>query len=519
VTEPSIIIVGAGIGGLSAGCYARMNGYQVRILEMHGVAGGVCASWMRGGYVFDGCIHNLAGTSERSPLHSIWRELGATPARLFHAYDELVRVERPDGEPFVLYADLDRLQRHMHRLFPGDRRAIDQLIAAARTLVPYDVLGLAAASPRERLRTLGALPTLAKYGPLTLERYARRFSDPFLRRAFPSLVYDWPGQSMIMLLSFMAGAHKGDFGWPIGGSAAFARSILSRFRELGGEISFDARVQHILVEQDRAVGVRLEDGTQLRADIVVSNAYGPATLFEMLDGRYVSSAIRRRWSRPQDRVEFGLHVSLGVNRDLSDAPHAMVLPLDPPATFAGERHERLYVQCFGFDPSMAPHRKSVIKALYGTSYGRWEELHRTPEAYRLEKAAVLEATIDLLEQRFPGLKAQVEMSDVATPLTTRRYTGAGQGFPFSITDMALGLLTGRKPVRTVPGLAGFYMVGQWAGLPGVPLVAAQGRDLVRAICRRDHRPFVTCEPDGVEAAAARRDPFDWRPAAQSRQAV
>jgi phytoene dehydrogenase-like protein len=66
MTDRSILIVGAGIGGLSTGCYTRMNGYRTTIFEMHDVPGGVCTSWKRHGHTFDGCIHNLAGTTPAS---------------------------------------------------------------------------------------------------------------------------------------------------------------------------------------------------------------------------------------------------------------------------------------------------------------------------------------------------------------------------------------------------------------------------------------------------------------------
>ena len=67
--------------------------------------------------------------------------------------------------------------------------------------------------------------------------------------------------------------------------SVFARTIERRFRELGGEIRYQARVQSILVENDRAVGIRLSDGSEERADIIVSNANGYTTIFDMLGGR------------------------------------------------------------------------------------------------------------------------------------------------------------------------------------------------------------------------------------------
>lgn len=487
----SVIIIGAGIGGLSAGCYARMNDYHVRILEMHSGPGGVCTSWRRRGYVFDGSIHNLAGTGEDSRYQTLWRELGVIPAVKMHGYSEMVSLDRSDGPPFVLYSDLDRLNAHARALFPDDAAELSRLISAARDFGDADLMALALEPPLRRVRSLGVLAKHAAIAGLTLERYARRFRDPFLRQAFPSLVYDWPQQSMLMLLCFLGGLARGDLGWPVGGSDAVARAMERRFTDLGGAIKYGARAETILVENDQAVGVRLSDGTETRADIVISNAYGPTTIFDMLGGRYISPAIRAHYARPLDRSEMGLHVSLGVARDLSREPHAIVLPLDEPVEIAGERRTRLYVQSFGYDPGMAPPGKGVMKVLLSTEWSRWDVLADSPTQYREFKTRIADTVIAQLGRRFPGIESQIETIDVATPLTTWRITGNGVGYPFTTRDMTRGLLFGRRLSQTLPELRSFYMVGQWAGMPGVPMVAAMGRDVVRELCRRDGRRFAT----------------------------
>jgi phytoene dehydrogenase-like protein len=79
----SIIIIGGGIAGLSAGCYAQMNGYQTRIFELHDKPGGLCTSWKRKGYTFDGCIEWLTGTTPGTAVNRIWHELGAAQGRKF----------------------------------------------------------------------------------------------------------------------------------------------------------------------------------------------------------------------------------------------------------------------------------------------------------------------------------------------------------------------------------------------------------------------------------------------------
>lgn len=457
---------------------------------MHTVPGGLCTSWKRHGYTFDGCIHNLAGSSPESVFHGMWRELGVVPTLRMHAYKELVRVERPDGEPLTVYTNLDMLERHLKELAPADAAVVDELIGAARQFARFDLLGLALAGPLERAKALTMLPMLLKYGRVTLEEFAQRFTDPFLRRAFPTIVYGWPQIPLLMLLTFLSRTPAGDYGWPAGGSIALAHAIERRFLDLGGEIRYQARVQSVLVENNRAVGVRLSDGSEQRADIIVSNANGHATIYGMLRGRYTSPAIRSYYNAPEDRIEMGIHVSLGVARNLSDLPHAIVLPLNQPVIIANEARHRLYVEPFGFDPSLAPPGKTALKVVMATSFAHWRGLDSAPKRYREEKQRVAESVIGLLENRFPGLRQQIEVVDVATPMTTLRHTGNGNGYRSPITATARALFTGRRLSQTLPGLEHFYMVGQWAGVAGVPLVGAMGRDVVRAICRANGRTFV-----------------------------
>jgi phytoene dehydrogenase-like protein len=495
--ERSILIIGAGIGGLATGCYAQMNGYRAKIVEMHTMPGGLCTSWSRNGYTFDGCIHNLAGTYLASSFNSLWRELGVVPALKMRRYDELVRVERADGPPLTVYTDIARLERHLKELAPADAPVIDELINATRQLMDFDLLGLALASPFERIQALRKLPLLIKYGRMTLADFAQRFTDPFLRFAIPTLVYDWPEIPVLMLLTFLSRMSIGDYGWPEGGSIALARAIERRFLGLGGEIRYQSRVHSILIDNNRAVGVRLTDGTELRADIIVSNANGHATIFEMLGGRFTNRAIRSYYSAPEDRIEMGIHVSLGIAQDLSELPHAFVLPLEEPVIIAGEARHRLYVEPFGFDPSLAPSGKTALKVVMATSYAYWRDLKRTPLLYLNEKHRVAETVIGLLDTRFPSLKQKIEVVDIATPMTTEHFTGNGHGYHAPISAMALALFTGRRLSKTLPLLGNFYMVGQWAGVGGVPVVAAMGRDVVRDICRWDGRRFTAVQADSI----------------------
>ena len=97
---PKVLIIGAGVSGLSVGCYLQMNGFDTEIFEMHNQPGGVCTAWKRQGYTFDGCIHHLAGSGPASRLYRVWQELGIFQRHQMTFYDSLMQVELPDGKHF-----------------------------------------------------------------------------------------------------------------------------------------------------------------------------------------------------------------------------------------------------------------------------------------------------------------------------------------------------------------------------------------------------------------------------------
>ena len=131
MAEKSIVIIGAGLAGLSAGCYAQMNGYRTRIFEMHDLPGGLCTSWKRKGYIFDGCIHFLMG-SRSGTYHRFYEELGAVQGRRMVDHEVFRRVEGSGGKAWTVYADLGRLERHMKELSPADAGIVEELCNTAR---------------------------------------------------------------------------------------------------------------------------------------------------------------------------------------------------------------------------------------------------------------------------------------------------------------------------------------------------------------------------------------------------
>jgi len=103
-------IIGAGITGLSAGCYLQMNGYDTEIFELHDKPGGLCTSWKRKNYTIDGCIHWLVGSGPNDVSYNLWNELIDMKDIKFVDHEEYIRVEDGDGNFINVYTDIDRLE-------------------------------------------------------------------------------------------------------------------------------------------------------------------------------------------------------------------------------------------------------------------------------------------------------------------------------------------------------------------------------------------------------------------------
>jgi phytoene dehydrogenase-like protein len=127
-----------------------------------------------------------------------------------------------------------------------------------------------------------------------------------------------------------------------------------------------------------------------------------------------------------------------------------------------------------------------------TDYNYWEDLYKERERYKAEKEQIADIVISLLDRRFPGLSDQVEMRDVATPMTWVRYTGNWKGaYEGWVRDMKAPMLM----KKTLPGLSNFYMAGQWVNPGGgMPAAIMSGRHTIQMICKKDKKKFVTSTP-------------------------
>ena len=305
--QTKIVIIGAGIAGLSMGVYAQLNGYTSRIHEMHTQPGGLMTAWKRKGYTIDGCIHWLTGSSKDYDYYHYWEEIGLIQGREIFNPEIFNRVEGRNGEVLNIYTNVDKLEKHLLEISPEDQKVVREMCNAIRSFTKWNpsINNNLADTMKSIIPMASVMPVLMKWGKQTMKEFASRFQNTFLRETFSTLWF--PDISMVGFLMTLAMLHRKAAGYPIGGSLPMAEAIEKRYLGLGGVINYNARVEKILVENGKAVGIRLEDGSEERADMVISAADGRATIFNMLDGKYVDEKITDLYNNGRPFPSLALH--------------------------------------------------------------------------------------------------------------------------------------------------------------------------------------------------------------------
>ena len=504
MSKKSVIIIGAGLSGLSTGCYAQMNGYESKIFEYHSSPGGVAAVWKRGDYLIDGGIHFLIGHKPGTPLYDVYSEICDIDSIDITDMTTYLRFVDETGTKSIEFTqDIKKLEQDLIQIAPEDEDEIRSFIKEINSLTGSPLLtdmGMSTAPPELRgrfdsLKEMWQMRGFMKYfmGKYSKSagEYAEHFQNPFLKTVISYLFSpDGPMWFVIMILATVASGQLGLFK---GGCHTFVRSIEARYKSLGGQIQYRAKVEKIIVEDGNAVGVVLADDSEHRADVVVSAADGKSTIFDLLGGQFIDDKIKKRYDtwKTYDPM---IGVSLGVSRTFDDEASLNAFMQKEPIILSDREVPLVYLRIFNHGDVFAPEGKSVIQVILETEWDYWKNLRENREQYETEKNKLAQDLIRRLEDVYPGITGQVETIDVSTPYTTWRYTLNDRGSPMGWL-MTKSTIMEQIP-RTLPGLENFFMAGHWV-LPGggVPSSIYTGRNVIQILCKKDDKKFRTKSED------------------------
>jgi phytoene dehydrogenase-like protein len=347
-----------------------------------------------------------------------------------------------------------------------------------------------------KMKMITYLPVLIqflKWKRITNYTFAARLKNPFLKEAF-ELLYDGEEVNLLIMTMPLAIHDKKSAGYPLGGSARFARRIADRYESLGGKIHYGKKIERILVEDHVARGILIKDEVPVYSDITISAADWHFTVFEALEGKYVDrNILELNALKILDVYPSIFLISLGVGRDFKEYPRFFRFPMNAAYHSPdGTMYDRMEVHIYNYDPLLAPEGKTVIALSFYTRQGDyWIDLRKNDRAaYNQAKGDFAAAMVDMLDEKIGGVKDCIEVMDVATPATYERYTGNWKGsaqgwFPSKN-------LVAATPVSTeLPGLKNFYYSNQWLTPGGgLPVVIKSAHDLAQNLCLKHNIKYV-----------------------------
>lgn len=482
----TVIIVGAGIAGLTAGVYALQSGFDVTIYESHVIPGGASTSWRRNGYLFEGGMHWLTGSSPGTSLNKLWRNIGALEDNIPVYFRDPFLTFEYNGQNVHLYRDLEKLRRHFIGLSPEDEKEIGRLVKDIKKFTKMDmpITDIKGVKVKEKSGTgictvLGMIPALARmpfYAKQTVGGYSLRFKSPLLRRFLQNVLGgDYPAIGMIFTFSTFS---SGDGGYPEGGSLGMAKRIADKFEALGGTIKFKTPISKVLIKDGAAAGV-LANGNDILADAVIVTQDTRAAIDTLFD-----PPIREPWAekmRENTKPMLNTFISIGVEADLSVLPECISFNAHKPLICGGQEHWILGINNYAGYKNYAPDGCTAITCIIpGDTYEFWRQC-RQSGAYAAEKQKIAESFIEILENKWPQTKGKIAVWDVATPLTYERYLNSYKGSWMSIMEKGGRMESYPTQPRSIKNL---YFAGQRLTPPGgLPVAAETGRKAVQYLCK------------------------------------
>lgn len=480
-----VIIIGAGLAGLTAGIYARQSGFDVTIYESHSIPGGASTSWRRKGYYFEGGLHWLTGSSPKTQLNKLWREVGAIDDSVEIRNRDPFFIYEQDGKRACLYRDVEALRTHLTELSPEDRREINKLCSDVKKFTKVqmpamDLPKLKAKYPvkfptKAMLSMLPALPRMNYYQNFSAMELGEKFQNPLIRSLITNMIgEDYSASGVLFTIATLA---AGDGGYPKGGSLAMANRMSKYFEQLGGTIQFLTPVEKVVVADGVAKGVVVA-GETFTADAVIVTKDTLSAIDTLFD-----EPIQEPWAvkmRAETEPMMDVFVGLGIEADLSDLPESTTFPLKEKIGFGHLTFATIgfnnYAGFAGYAPDGCT---AVTTVLMGDSYDFWKQC-RKDGTYDAEKQKLAESVIRALEEKYPLLAGKVAVWDVATPLTYERYLGSYKGSWMSL--MKKGQANVQYPCKP-DSIANLYFAGQRLVSPGgCPVALTTGRTAVQHLC-------------------------------------
>lgn len=478
-----VVVVGSGIGGLTAAALLARSGKSVLVIERHDRVGGYAHAFRRRKYRFDSAVHLVGGCGDRRGdgdaevglIERVLAGAGAAGRCDFLPVDPFYEAVY-DGERLEVPARADAFFDLHAACFPGERDGLARFLSLVDDVYRQTRSAQSLISTFDMVGAPDRFPALVGYHRATLaDVLDATVAEPRLRAL---LATTWPYLGLppshvsFLYWANMMGTYLREGPWYCRGTfQKFADALADGVRGAGGEVLLRSTVRRIVTERGRVRGVVLETGNRIEAETVISNADAMQTAEELVG----ESRLPPRWVRGMRRARRS--ISAFVVYAATDIDLAAAGVCHESFQFAGYDHDAAFAATLSghpdwlsmtvptlLDPSLAPageHAVVLTTLMPPDAFPNW----------RAEKKRIVDSMLERAERRVAGFASRIRFAEGATPRTMERYTrntaGAIYGWEMSPAQVGPGRLAEVTPI------AGLHLAGHWTrpggGIYGVVL--------------------------------------------------
>jgi phytoene desaturase len=493
-----VIIIGGGMGGLTAGALLARRGLRVMLLEQGDRTGGYVTSFKRGPYTFDATGAFLGGCEEGGEFYTLLEQAGALKHLRFLRVEAAKNIYPDFSLDLHLSGGFEEYIRGVRELFPEEQQGLENYFALIKKI------------GKEIKRFEGLTWWRTMLFPFFfwhLIRYQRVSLGQILDRYFQGDGIKWvlstlpahlsPSRLSLFFTAVLITKVLAQGVWyPHGGMGTVPQALETAFREAGGELRLKTEVERIEVQNGAVQGVHTQGWEFFPAQRVVAAINIRRALMEL-----VPEAYRKLFFKMVNGLEYSLStclVYLGVEMvvDRSDLPYFTYISsgdaqVEYEHLSRGEMPDdptMIITIPTIIDPSLAPPGHHIVRIMTPASYrfrNGWGWHDR--ERYLILKEEMAQRLIRTVENRYiPGLSARIKVIEAATPCTLERYTanegGATYGLAPTPGQFGIGRPANRTPLR------GLYLAGHYTRPShGIVGAALSGRFVADMITQEQRR--------------------------------
>jgi prolycopene isomerase len=494
------IIIGAGMGGLVCGNLLAYKGYKVLIVEKNLDPGGYCTNFTRKGYTFDAAVHFFNGCEPGGMVFEILKKFEAEDCVEFIKLDEIFHWVNPKYQTdFHASTSLQENINRLMDLFPNDAENIRKFYKKYKKVASFMLAWIKAEGLTKKI-------FLVLRNFLTFILFLRCFKKtvadiiaPYVKSSNTALyeimtalcVFFSLAPEKLSALIFLVGTMclfiEGAY-YPRGGTGTFSRALADIFVKRGGTLMLQTEATRVIFSDKKVTGIVVKDKRgqkkKLSTRVLVSNSDVTTLVTDLCPtSTFPASYIRKIKSR--NPATSAVMIYVGLNLDLkkyniTDYEYWA-------ASWGGDNSSELieyvmntadYAKLYGgplsitsnIDPTCCPPGKSVFTTIYYAISEPFKKVldegGRRGEKYKALKAKIAEQFISQISHALsiPDLAEHIEVIEVATPLTMKRYTNCRDGSCVGWEVTPEQMMAGQVPQKTpVPNL---FLCGQWAGFGG-----------------------------------------------------